>query len=189
MLAQGLIELDISHNPLNSRDLISTTIELPKLQTLNLSVSRLSSLEPLLSHLIAPSLSVLDISNNRLTGPLPHLRSVFPALKTILASDNQLSRLYFEVVQGLQVLDVSNNDIDYLPPKIGLLSAERSPRNWGDNGSALRRFEVAGNRFRVPRWQVVAKGTDAVLEFLKDRIPAGDLPEWEEENGAAADEF
>ncbi|KAJ5605020.1 Leucine-rich repeat typical subtype [Penicillium lagena] len=189
MLAQGLIELDISHNPLNSRDLLSTTIELPKLQTLNLSVSRLSSLEPLLSHLVAQSLSVLDISNNRLTGPLPHLRSVFPALKTILASDNQLSRLDFEVVQGLQVLDVSNNDIDYLPPQIGLLSAERSPRNWGDNGSALRRFEVAGNRFRVPRWQVVAKGTDAVLEFLKDRIPAGDLPEWEKENSAAADEF
>ncbi|KAJ5806995.1 Leucine-rich repeat typical subtype [Penicillium riverlandense] len=188
MLAKGLIELDISHNPLDSRDLIPTTIELPKLQTLNLSVSRLSSLESLLSRLIAPSLSVLDISNNRLTGPLPHLRSVFPALKTILASDNQLSRLDFEVVQGLQVLDVSNNDIDYLPPKIGLLSAERSPRNWGDNGSALRRFEVAGNRFRVPRWQVVAKGTDAVLEFLKDRIPAGDLPEWEE-NVAAADEF
>lgn len=189
MLAQGLVELDISHNPLNSRDLISTTIELPKLQTLNLSVSRLSSLECLISHLIAPSLSVLDISNNRLTGPLPHLRSVFPALKTILACDNHLSRLDFEVVQGLQVLDVGNNDIDYLPPKIGLLSAERSPRNWGDHGSALRRFEVAGNRFRVPRWQVVAKGTDAVLDFLKDRIPAGDLPEWEKENDAAADGF
>jgi hypothetical protein len=91
--------------------------------------------------------------------------------------------LTFEAVQGLQVLDVSNNDIDSLPPKIGLLGAERSPKNWG-NGSALRRFEVAGNKFRVPRWQVVAKGTDSILEFLRDRVPLSELPEWEKDEAS-----
>lgn len=184
MLTQGLVELDLSHNPLKSSDLMSSSLELPKLQSLNLSAAGLTSLESLLQSLQAPSLNFLDVSKNRLTGSLPHIRRTFLELKTFLASDNQISSVEFEAVQGLQVLDISNNDIDYLPPKIGLLGAERSPQNWG-TGSALRRFEVAGNRFRVPRWQVVAKGTDAVLEFLKDHIPTQDLPEWEHEDAAA----
>ncbi|KAJ5389366.1 uncharacterized protein N7496_000434 [Penicillium cataractarum] len=184
MLAQGLVELDLSHNPLNGAELMSSSLELPKLQSLNLSAAGLTTLEPLLKHLQAPSMNFLDVSNNRLTGSLPHIRRTFLEVRTFLASDNQFSTVEFEAVQGLQVLDISNNDIDSLPPKIGLLGAERSPQNWG-TGSALRRFEVAGNRFRVPRWQVVAKGTDAVLEFLKDHIPTQDLPEWEHEDAAA----
>lgn len=187
ILAQGLVDLDLSHNPLNSDDLMSSSLELPKLQSLNLSAAGLTSLHALLTQLQAPSLNLLDVSNNRLKGPLPHIRQTFPELRTFLASDNQFASLKFEAVQGLQVLDVSNNDIDHLPPKIGLLRPEHSSRNWG-NGSALRRFEVAGNRFRVPRWQTVAKGTDAVLEFLKEHIPHHELPEWERED-APVDEF
>lgn len=187
MLARGLVDVDLSHNPLNSADLMSSTLELPKLQSLNLSAADLTTLDSLLENLRAPSLNFLDVSNNRLKGPLPHIRQIYPELKTFLVSDNQIAKLEFEAVQGLQVLDVSNNDIDYLPPKIGLLGAERSPRNWG-SGSALRRFEVAGNRFRVPRWQTVAKGTDAVLEFLKEHIPHHELPEWEQAD-APVDEY
>lgn len=187
MLSQGLVDLDLSHNPLASDDLLSSSLELPRLQSLILSAAGLTSLDALLTQLQAPSLNLLDVSNNRLKGPLPYIRQTFPQLKTFLASDNQIASLEFEAVQGLQVLDVSNNDIDYLPPKIGLLGAEHSPRNWG-NGSALRRFEVAGNRFRVPRWQTVAKGTDAVLEFLKTHIPHHDMPEWERDD-APVDEF
>lgn len=184
MVAENLVELDLSHNPLGNAeedDLFSSPIEFPKLQTLNLKATGLKSIQPLLNNLKAPSLSVLDISNNRLTGSLPHIRQYYPDLKSFLVPDNRITTLEFEAVQGLQALDVSNNDIESLPPKIGLLAADRSPKNWGD-GSALRRFEVAGNRFRVPRWQVVAKGTDAVLTFLKDHIPAQDIPEWEAED-------
>lgn len=187
MLAENLTELDLSHNPLDSAELLSSPLELPKLQTLNLSAAGITSIESLLANLKAPALNVLDVSNNRLTGPLPHIREIFPELKSFLVSDNRLVSLDFEAAQGLQVLDISNNDIESLPPKIGLLAAERSPRNWG-TGSALRRFEVAGNRFRVPRWQVVAKGTDAVLQYLKEHIPAQDMPEWEEDD-VNADEF
>jgi Leucine-rich repeat (LRR) protein len=188
MLAQGLIELDLSHNPLSGANFLSSPLELPKLQSLTLNAAMLTAWDPLLSNLIAPSLKFLDISHNRLKGPLPHLRKIYPELKTLVASDNQISSLEFEAVQGLQVLELSNNDIDSLHPKIGLLAAERSPKNWG-NGSALRRFEVAGNRFRVPRWQVVAKGTDAVLEFLRERIPTSDLPEWEKEQEVSEEEY
>ncbi|KAJ5090457.1 Leucine-rich repeat typical subtype [Penicillium argentinense] len=187
MLAKGLIELDLSYNPLNSFNLVSSALELPKLQILNLSATSLTSMDSLLANLQAPLLNLLDVSNNRITGPLPHIRKTYPELKTFMISDNRISSLEFEAVQGLQSLDIGNNDIDYLPPKIGLLSVERSPRNWG-TGSALRRFEVAGNRFRVPRWQVVAKGTDAVLQFLKEHIPAQDMPEWEQDD-VNAEEF
>ncbi|KAK4864286.1 hypothetical protein LT330_010079 [Penicillium expansum] len=188
VLAQSLVELDLSHNPLNGADFLSSPLELPKLQSLTLNADGLTSWEPLLSNLIAPSLTFLDVSHNRLKGPLPHLRQIYPELKTLVASDNQIASLDFEAVKGLQVLELSNNDLDSLPPKIGLLAAGRSPQNWG-NGSALRRFEVAGNRFRVPRWQVVAKGTDAILEFLRERIPISDLPEWEQEHAAPEEEF
>lgn len=188
MLAQSLVELDLSHNPLNGNDFLSTSLELPKLQSLTLNATSLTSWEPLLNHLVAPSLTLLDVSHNRLKGPLPNLRTIYPELKTLVASDNQIASLEFESVQGLQVVELSNNDIDSLPPKIGLLAAERAPQNWG-TGSALRRFEVAGNRFRVPRWQVVAKGTDAILEFLRGRIPASDLPEWEKEDEASEGEL
>jgi Leucine-rich repeat (LRR) protein len=183
MLAEGLVELDLSNNPFNGADLLSSPIELPKLQSLNLNATRLTTLDPLLSNLIAPSLTFLDISHNRLNGPLPEIRKTFPELKSFIASDNLFESLTFEAAQGLQVLDVSNNNLDSLPPKIGLLGAERSPQNWG-NGSALRRFEVAGNKFRVPRWQVVAKGTDSVLEFLRDRVPRSELPEWEKDEAS-----
>ncbi|KAJ5128481.1 Leucine-rich repeat typical subtype [Penicillium atrosanguineum] len=186
MLAQGLVDLDLSYNPLDSSKLMSSSLELPRLQTLNLSAAGLTSLDSLLNNLQAPSLNLLDVANNRLKGALPHIRETFPGLKTLLASDNQFESLEFEAVQGLQVLDVSNNNIDYLPPKIGLLGSERNPRNWG-NGTALRRFEVAGNRFRVPRWQIVAKGTDEVLEFLLKHIRENDLPEWEREKAQAED--
>lgn len=188
ILAQGLVELDLSHNPLDGAEFLTSRLELPKLQSLTLNAARLTSWEPLLTNLIAPSLTFLDVSHNRLKGPLPHLRQTYPELKTLVASDNQIASLDFEAAQGLQVLELSNNDIDSLPPKIGLLAAERSPQNWG-TGSALRRFEVAGNRFRVPRWQVVAKGTDAILEFLRERIPTSDLPEWEKEQEVSEEEF
>ncbi|KAJ5681570.1 Leucine-rich repeat typical subtype [Penicillium maclennaniae] len=187
LLAQGLIDLDLSYNPLDSSKLLSSSLELPRLQTLNLSAAGLTTLDSLLTNLQAPLLNFLDVANNRLKGALPHVRETFPGLKTLLASDNKLESLDFEAVQGLQVLDVSNNDIDYLPPKIGLLGSEHNPKNWG-NGTALRRFEVAGNRFRVPRWQTVAKGTDEVLDFLMKHIRENDLPEWEREK-AQAEEY
>ncbi|OOO03809.1 Leucine rich repeat 4 [Aspergillus oryzae] len=178
MLALNLTDLDLSHNPLDSTSLSPTSLDLPSLQILNLSATGLTSLEPLLASLQAPSLTFLDVSNNRICGSLPPVRQTYPSLMTFLAADNQFDSLEFDAIQGLQVLDIGNNNISFLPPKLGLLRAEGCSKNWG-NGSALKRFEVAGNSFRVPRWQIVAKGTDAILEWLKDRIPAEDLCQWE----------
>lgn len=178
MLAPHLTDLDLSHNPLDSLSLFTSSLELPSLQTLNISSTGLTSIEPLMASLKAPSLTFLDTSSNSLSGSLPYIRQVYPKLTTFLAAENQFESLDFESAQGLQVLDVGNNNIGSLPPKIGLLRAEGNSANWG-GGSALRRFEVAGNSFRVPRWQIVAKGTDAVLEWLKDRMPEEELYEYE----------
>ena len=182
MLSHSLVDLDISHNPLDSSALFSSSISFPSLQNLTLSSTGLTTIDPLVENLSAWHLTFLDISSNRLTGSLPVVRQTYPNLKTLLAGDNQYDSLEFEAVQGLQVLDVGNNNINSLPLKIGLLRAEGSSKNWG-GGSALRRFEVAGNTFRVPRWQTVAKGTDAVLEWLKDRMSPDELHELESDGG------
>ncbi|KAI7975579.1 hypothetical protein EIK77_005945 [Talaromyces pinophilus] len=167
LISATLIDLDLSKNPLKADSLFSEPVSLPQLQSLTLNGSSLSAVDALFEKLSAPALKFLDISNNRLTGSLPFARQHYPRLITYLAADNQLSSLEYNAVKGLQVLDISNNNIDFLPPKIGLLG--------GEDGGGLKRFEVAGNRFRVPRWQVVQKGTEAVLEWLKGRIPADEL--------------
>lgn len=179
LISSSLVDLDLSHNPLDSSALFSSSLCLPNLQNLTLNSTRLSSIESLLTNLSAPSLIFLDVSCNRLTGSLPVVRQTYPNLKTFIVSDNQLDSVEFEAVQGLQVMDIGNNNINFLPPKIGLLRPEGSSRNWA-GGSALRRFEVAGNTFRVPRWQTVAKGTDSILEWLRGRLPAEELDELEE---------
>lgn len=171
LISTTLIDLDLSKNPLKADSLFSEPISLPQLQSLTLNGSSLTAVDALFENLSAPALKFLDISNNRLTGSLPFARQHYPRLTTYLAADNQLSGLEYNAVKGLQVLDISNNNIDFLPPKIGLLG--------GEDGGGLKRFEVAGNRFRVPRWQVVQKGTEAVLEWLKGRIPADELNEVE----------
>ncbi|OJD15798.1 hypothetical protein AJ78_03978 [Emergomyces pasteurianus Ep9510] len=205
LLSHTLTDLDLSHNPFSSSattPLISTLLSLPNLQNLTLSSAGLTTLEPLQRHLSAPHLTFLDVSNNRLSGALPYIRHSYPALITFLVSDNQIESLEFEAVRGLQVLDVSNNSIASLPPRLGLLGTEGSncgaasgagvgvggggggTGNSKGGGTAagtttcLRRLDVAGNCFRVPRWQVVSKGTEAVLEWLKNRITAEELREW-----------
>ncbi|EAS29875.3 uncharacterized protein CIMG_08621 [Coccidioides immitis RS] len=170
-LSHSLTDIDLSHNPMNGEDLFTSPIALPHLQNLTLAATGLTSFEPLQSFLSAPSLMFLDVSNNRLRGALPTLRSTYPKLITFLASENQINSLSFEAVEGLQALDVSNNNIDFLPPRLGLLGVEES--------GGLRRLDVSGNSFRVPKWQIVAKGTEAVLDWLKNRLTPEELREWQ----------
>ncbi|EER44764.1 leucine rich repeat domain-containing protein [Histoplasma capsulatum H143] len=187
LLSHTLTDLDFSHNPFSSTPttpLLTTPLSLPHLQNLTLSSTGLTTLEHLQRHLSAPNLTFLDVSNNRLMGTLPHIRHSYPSLINFLVSDNQIDSLEFDAVCGLQVLDVSNNSISFLPPRLGLLGSEGTAGAKGSGVSAagattcLRRLDVAGNCFRVPRWQVVSKGTEAVLEWLKNRITAEELREW-----------
>jgi Leucine-rich repeat (LRR) protein len=161
--ASTLTSLNLAHNEFTSDTFLKDDLELPVLKELNLSSNTFSSLQPLMQHLQAPQLEKLDISFNRLTS-LPVLRPHFPSLIFLMASNNTIRDLLPEAVKGLRALDCSSNEINSLNARIGLLG--------GPEG--LQRLDVSGNRFRVPKYTILEKGTEATLAWLRDRIPAGE---------------
>lgn len=164
LIGHSLKMLDLSRNKLTGDSCyILTDLSLPNLSSLNLSNNAITSLSPLLDLFSAPQLSEMNVSRNRLTA-LPVLRKSFPALVSVHASQNSISELPVEPVKGLQLLDVSGNAIARLEPKLGLLGSE-----------GLRTLVLGANKFRVPRKDVIDKGTEAVLAWLKGRIPEGEI--------------
>lgn len=159
LMESTLTTLDIAHNCLStSSAYLSNHLDLPHLTTISLASNALPSLSPLLKFLTAPHLSTLNISHNRLRS-LPPLRTTYPTLKTVLASENQIADLEADTVRGLNVLDVAGNEISHLRPELGLLEAH-----------GLRELGLWGNRFRVPRREVLDKGTGAVLTWLRGKV-------------------
>jgi hypothetical protein len=55
---------------------------------------------------------------------------------------------------------VANNSIGSLPPQLGLMAP------------TLRILAVEGNVLRTIRRPVLERGTDGLLSYLRDRIPA-----------------
>ena len=161
--AASLTSLSLAHNELTSDTFLKDDLDLPMLKELNLSSNTFNSVQPLIQRLQAPMLERLDISFNRLTS-LPPLKPYFPNLDTLLASNNTIRELSPESVKGLRTLDCSSNDINSLNARIGLLG--------GPGG--LEKLDVKGNRFRVPKYTILEKGTEATLAWLRDRIPAGE---------------
>lgn len=156
----SLTTISLAHNELSGDGFLTDDLVLDVLKELNLSSNTINSVGPLIRHLKAPQLEKLDVSVNRLTA-LPPLRPHFPCLTVILASNNVITELPPESVAGLKVLECNDNDLTSLDVRIGLLG--------GPGG--LERLEVAGNRFRVPKYTILEKGTGAVLAWLRDRIP------------------
>jgi len=165
LLGHSLVKIDMSHNKLNAATYLPDEISLPNLRSLDLSSNAISTLSPIVDNLFAPRMTELDMSRNRLTSLLP-LRSKFVSLISLSAADNSISVLEVGVAQGLRVMDISGNELTHLEPKLGLLDAD-----------GLRTLLVGGNRFRVPRREVIDKGTEAVLTWLKSRIPDEELHE------------
>lgn len=159
-IGQDLRVLDLSDNVM-SADYLSDELQLPELQELNLSKCRISSFEPLTSQLQAPQLRILNISTNRISGDLPVLRSYYPQLRTLFASDNRITSISADALRGMHTVNLASNDIEQLPAEVGLL--------W-DEG--LKNFEVGSNAFRVPNYRQLEKGTEATLRWLRDRLPA-----------------
>ncbi|USP74039.1 hypothetical protein yc1106_01313 [Curvularia clavata] len=169
---QHLTVLDLSRNAIAIA--LSAPLELAQLRELRLASNKMTGLTTLTAHLTAPNLVTLDVSINRLSGALPALHASFPSLTTLLASDNKISEVSAESLTNLRIVNLGNNDIDRLEPRIGLLQG------------TLTSLEVEGNRFRVPNRQVLQKGTDAVLTWLRDKIPR---ESWKSEDSAATEFF
>lgn len=163
--AGTLTALSLAHNQLVGETYLNEVLELPALRELNLSGNHVTGLGPLVGNLLAPGLEKLDVSMNRITAlPVPSVKEAFPSLNVLLASNNHIADLDPEAIRGLKVVDVGNNDIAHLNPRIGLLGG----------AGGLERFEVKGNRFRVPRFSVIDLGTEATLRWLRGRVPAGE---------------
>ncbi|OJD39895.1 conserved leucine-rich repeat protein [Diplodia corticola] len=162
-LATNITLLDLSNNRLTTT--FTDAVSLPALRDLRLAANKLPSLDFLAAHLAAPRLHALDVSANHITGALPLLRARFPHLTTLLASDNGIDEISVTALAGLQVVGLANNSIGRIPPEVGLL--------W-DEG--LKSLEIEGNTFRVPTYATLKRGTEAVMAWLRDKIPAAPPP-------------
>jgi Leucine-rich repeat (LRR) protein len=184
--ADSLTTLSLANNQLVGETYFGSTTDeglgLPSLKELNLSTNHITSLVPLITHLRAPALQKLDVSFNRLSSlpPGAALREAFPNLQVLLLSNNHLPDLDPESIKGCRIVDVMNNDIGHLDPRIGLLGG----------AGGLERLEITGNRFRVPRFNVIERGTEATLRWLRGRVPVAEMGAWREANaqgGGGAD--
>uniref|UniRef100_G3NBF2 Leucine rich repeat containing 40 n=1 Tax=Gasterosteus aculeatus aculeatus TaxID=481459 RepID=G3NBF2_GASAC len=177
---QGVTTVNFSKNQLTS--IPPRLIELSaSLSDLNLAFNRLTCCSPDVCKFL--QLMHMDLRNNQLTDlpsemkNLNKLRSItlnynrfksFPgvlyqivSLETVLIGNNQVGEVdahRLKMLVNLSTLDMSNNDLLNIPPEVGLCAS-------------LRCLGLEGNPFRTPRAAILAKGTDAVLEYLRSRIP------------------
>lgn len=155
-LGKSLTDLNMSLNKIAS--LPSEFGCLVKLSSLDLSINQLSDLPASCSKLT--SLREINISNNRFTN-LPSVLYSLKTLEIILASGNQIQLIEVDSLlpmSSLSTLDLQNNNIGQVPPQLG-------------NVTQLRSLQLEGNPFRNPRAAVLSKGTQALLAYLRDRIP------------------
>lgn len=138
--------------------LTSELCMLQKLTFLDLRNNILSSLPEEMGSLI--KLQTINLSFNRFK-IFPDVLYRLPALETILISNNQVGSVdpqQMRTMEKLMTLDLQNNDLLHIPPELG-------------HCVSLRTLLLDGNPFRVPRAAILMKGTAAVLEYLRDRIP------------------
>ncbi|RCH78475.1 hypothetical protein CU098_001462, partial [Rhizopus stolonifer] len=159
-ISDFIVTLVLDHNRLTSFNLSLEGVVFAHLKTLKLNNNRIKSLECNPNTASFPRLEELSLNYNALTTLSDDLPKVLPSLKILLASSNKLDNLTDACFgQGLEILDISNNDIGYLPPGLSRIQS-------------LKELVVFGNRFRVPRPAVVEQGTKTILEFLKRRYQA-----------------
>ncbi|XP_026287619.1 leucine-rich repeat-containing protein 40 [Frankliniella occidentalis] len=161
LLAATLTELNLSDNRLSCipEGVLGAC---KKLHYIDLQQNALCALPDDLAELT--HLREINFAYNKFS-ELPRVLGSMPGLEIINARDNKVSvidALLLATVPRLAVLDLANNDINQVPPELGLLSG-------------LRSLSLEGNTFRIPRHEVLAKGTACVLSYLRDRIPAETL--------------
>lgn len=166
--AASLRVLSLAHCQLVGETYLTEDLELPALKELNLASNRITSLSSLTKYLHSPELEKIDVSLNRINALPSDLKQSFPNMGVLLASGNHLIELDPETIRGLKIVEAANNDITHLNPRIGLL---------GGTGG-LHRLEIMGNRFRVPRYNVLERGTEATLRWLRGRVPIAEMTAW-----------
>ncbi|XP_062589688.1 leucine-rich repeat-containing protein 40-like isoform X2 [Saccostrea cucullata] len=128
-----------------------------KLTTLDLRNNMLSDLPKDVESL--QELREIVLSCNRLTTLPPPLYEL-KKLEIIFADNNKITTIDAAGIRGLPMLatlDLQNNNIELVPPELG-------------NCTQIKSLLLSGNAFRNPRPAILAKGTLALLEYLRSRI-------------------
>ncbi|KAF1464931.1 Leucine-rich repeat-containing protein 40, partial [Pygoscelis adeliae] len=155
-LKDSLCDVNLGFNKISSISL--ELCMLHKLTHLDIRNNFLTSLPEEMEALTR--LQVINLSFNRFK-VFPSVLYHIVALETILLSNNQVGSidpLQLKKMDKLGTLDLQNNDLLQVPPELG-------------NCETLRTLLLEGNPFRTPRAAILAKGTAAVLEYLRSRIP------------------
>ncbi|XP_010714569.1 leucine-rich repeat-containing protein 40-like [Meleagris gallopavo] len=155
-LKDSVCDVNFGFNKISSVSLELCTLH--KLTHLDIRNNVLTSLPEEMEALTR--LQVINLSFNRFK-VFPSVLYRILTLETILLSNNQVGSvdpLQLKKMEQLGTLDLQNNDLLQVPPELG-------------NCETLRTLLLEGNPFRTPRAAILAKGTAAVLEYLRSRIP------------------
>ncbi|XP_074452484.1 leucine-rich repeat-containing protein 40 [Larus michahellis] len=156
-LKDSLCDVNLGFNKISSVSLELCVLH--KLTHLDIRNNFLTSLPEEMEALTR--LQVINLSFNRFK-VFPSVLYRILALETVLLGNNQVGSidpLQLKKLDRLGTLDLQNNDLLQVPPELG-------------NCDTLRTLLLEGNPFRTPRAAILAKGTAAVLEYLRSRIPA-----------------
>ncbi|KAK9456703.1 hypothetical protein V1511DRAFT_495066 [Dipodascopsis uninucleata] len=159
--SDSLKSVNLSHNNLDI-EAFAIPITLQSLQEFNVSCNSIVSLDMLIKNYDLPRLTKLNLSFNRIANVPNSLVKKFPMLEELNLHENKVTEISASSFKGLEKIDLSNNSIGYLPPDLAKIKT-------------IVELKVQGNIFKTPRWQVVEKGTDAILDWLRLRIPEEDI--------------
>ncbi|XP_068095336.1 leucine-rich repeat-containing protein 40 isoform X2 [Hyperolius riggenbachi] len=108
-------------------------------------------------------LKELHVGNNQISTLGPQHLSHLGSLCILELRDNKLKSLPDEiaVLKGLERLDLSNNDLSGLPAALG-------------NLPNLKSLQLEGNPLRGIRRDLLTKGTQELLKYLRDRVQVPD---------------
>ncbi|KAG8132531.1 hypothetical protein E2320_010377 [Naja naja] len=155
-LKESVSDINFSFNKLSSVSLELCILH--RLTHLELRNNILTSLPDEMEALT--KLRIINIAFNRFK-IFPNVLYRIATLEAILLGNNQIGSLdpqQLKKMEKLSTLDLQNNDLLQIPPELG-------------NCDNLRVLLLEGNPFRTPRAAILAKGTAAVLEYLRSRIP------------------
>ncbi|XP_043489519.1 leucine-rich repeat-containing protein 40-like [Polistes fuscatus] len=129
-----------------------------RLQALDLSKNHLLSLPSTIG--LLKYLRNIDISFNRFTELPEHIYEI-SSLETLVVNDNMVTNIdvpSLKKLKKLAILNLANNNIDNVPPELG-------------NLTNIRSLMLSGNCFKNPRQAILAKSTEEILAYLRNRIP------------------
>lgn len=154
-LAESLTEIHMGFNKLTT--LPPEIGKYTKLLYLDIRNNCLSDLPEELSKIV--NLREINLSHNQFP-VIPSVVYELQKLEILFVNGNRIEEVDVERLQHmplLSTLNLQNNNIVHVPPELALI-----PK--------LVCLQLEGNPFRTPRPAIIAKGSSAVIDYLRDRI-------------------